>query len=200
MSRSSKTHFDGRSRSVAVDIFMVIPSGSVNPPLTITADPVPDQYFKATFANAAIVQIRQFSLDVEHPTSIGSASAGAGTGKAMLNPAVIEKSVDTMSRSLFTLSATGSPLTKMQLYIRKAGAAGGKPYLLYVFNMVFVSKIDWSASSDDEQPLERVTFAYGALALAYYPQKPDGTLGTALKTSWSQVTNTEAPPDLLAGV
>ena len=83
-------------------------------------------------------------------------------------------------------------------YVRR-GVAGGKPYLVYAFNMVFLSKIDWSARSDDEQPIERLTFAYGALGIGYYPQKPDGTFGTAVKASWSQVTNTEAPPDILAG-
>ena len=65
--------------------------------------------------------------------------------------------------------------------------------------MVFLSKIDWSVSSGDEQPIERLVFNYGALALGYYPQKPDGTLGTAVKTSWNQVANTEGPPDMLAG-
>jgi type VI protein secretion system component Hcp len=48
-----------------------------------------------------------------------------------------------------------------------------------VLNMVFVSGIDWSSSSGDEEPLERVTLAYGALAVGYYPQKADGTFDTA---------------------
>ena len=122
-----------------------------------------------------------------------------GRWKATLKELLIEKSVDTMSRSLFALNATGGHLAKMQLYLRRAGVAGGKPYLVYAFNMVFLSKIDWSAGSDDEQPIERLTFAYGALGIGYYPQKPDGTFGTAVKTSWSQVTNTEAPADILAG-
>ena len=100
---------------------------------------------------------------------------------------------------LFALNATGGHLAKMQLFLRKAGVAGGKPYLVYAFNMVFLSKIDWSASSEDDQPIERLTFAYGASGIGYYPQKPDGTLGAAVKTSWSQITNTEAPADILAG-
>ena len=41
----------------------------------------------------------------------------------------------------------------MQLFLRKAGVAGGKPYLVYAFNMVFLSKIDWSASSEDDSRL-----------------------------------------------
>jgi type VI secretion system secreted protein Hcp len=70
----------------------------------------------------------------------------------------------------------------MQVYVRKTGAASTavpKPYLVYGFEMVFVSGIDWSSSSGDEEPLERVTLAYGALAVGYYPQKADGTFDTA---------------------
>ena len=182
---------------MAVDMYLVIPTATGNPP--ITADPVTDQYFKTTFSNASVVEIRQFSLGSENKATVGSATTAAGAGKAVFNELLIEKSVDTMSRSLFALNATGGHLAKMQLYLRRTDAAGGKPYLVYGFNTVFLSKIDWSAGSGDEQPIERLTFAYGALALGYYPQKPDGTLGTAVKASWSQVTNSEAAADILAG-
>ena len=182
---------------MAVDMYLVIPSARVNPP--ISADPVTDQYFKTTFPNASVVEIRQFSVGAENAASVGSVSTGAAGGKAVLKELLIEKSVDTMSRSLFAMNATGGHLARMQLYLRRAGDAGAKPYLVYGFNMVFLSKIDWSASSGDEQPIERLVFNYGALALGYYPQKPDGTLGTSVKTSWNQVANTEGPPDMLAG-
>jgi type VI secretion system secreted protein Hcp len=182
---------------MAVDFYLVLTPGPGNPPFT--AEPVQDQYFKSTFPNAPVVAVQGFSLGEENQTTIGSATSGAGAGKAILNELIIEKSVDKLSRSLFALSVTGAHLTRAQLYIRKAGATGGRPYLVYGFDMVFVSKIEWSASSGDDQPLERVTFVYGALALGYYAQKADGTFDTPVRTSWSQVTNTEAQVDLLTG-
>jgi type VI secretion system secreted protein Hcp len=183
---------------MAVEIFLVIPPGSANPP--ITADPVQDQYFKTTFPKAAVVQIRQFSLGTENPTSLGSAATGAAAAEnaAAFNPVVMKKSVDTLSSALFSIAVTGNQLTTMQLYIRRAGAGGGKPYLAYQFGSVFVARIDWSAGSGDEEPIEQVTFAYESLALGYYPQKPDGTRDTAVTQSWNQVTNSEAPSDVLA--
>ena len=51
---------------MAVDMYLVIPSATGNPP--ISADPVTDQYFKTTFPNASVVAIRQFSLGAENPT------------------------------------------------------------------------------------------------------------------------------------
>ena len=181
---------------MAMDMFLVIPTVSGSPP--VSADPVQDAYFRTTFPTTAAVEIRQFSLGSETPTTIASATSGAGAGKAMFKELVVEKAVDKLSRSLFTISVNGGHLRRMQLYVRKAGGAptaGAKPYLVYGFDMVFVSEIDWSGSSGDEEPLERVTFAYGALALGYYPLKPDGTFEPAVKTSWSQVTNTAPPPD-----
>jgi hypothetical protein len=52
----------------------------------------------------------------------------------------------------------------VQLYVRQDGGAanGGKPYLVYGLEMVFIKQIDWTVSSGDEQVSERVTFAYGA--------------------------------------
>jgi type VI secretion system secreted protein Hcp len=181
-----------------VDLYLVIPPSPTNPP--ITADPVQDQYFKTTFQNAVAVPILQFSFGEQNTVTIGSATGGAGAGKAQLKELVLEKSVDKLTRSLFSLSVTGGHLAKAQLYVRKAGGGTGKPYLVYAFDMVFVSRIDWSASSGDEQPLETVTLAYGGLAIGYYPQKPDGTFDTPVRATWSQVTNTDVvSPDILAG-
>jgi type VI secretion system secreted protein Hcp len=195
-SRSRKKHFHGRSLTMAMDIYLVIPPSPDNPP--ISADPVPDKYFATTFPKGSVVAIRNFSFATENPTSIGSTSGGAGTGKARLNPVVIEKWVDGASRSLFSMNVTGQHLSKMQLYIRRAGATGGKPYLAYEFGTVFVSRIDWSGGGG-ELPLERVTFAYGSLALGYYPQRPDGTLGKPVEAGWDQVTNSEPKQDMLVG-
>jgi type VI secretion system secreted protein Hcp len=143
-----------------------------------------------------VVEISSFSLPVENPMAIGLVSGGAGTGKAQLNPVVIEKPVDLLSESLFKICATGQHLDKIQVFMRKAGATTTtipKPYLVYGFDMVFVNKVEWNVSEGDDLPTERVEFAYGGLALAYYPQKPDGTFATttAARTTWNQVTNTE---------
>jgi Type VI secretion system effector, Hcp len=139
---------------MAVEMFLVIPPDSENPP--ITADPVQDQYFKTTFPKAAVVQVRRFSLGTENQASIGSATTGAGAGQAALNPVVIEKSVDTLSSSLFSIAVKGNHLAAMQLCIRRAGPGGVKPYLAYRFGSVFVARIDWSAGSGDEEPVEQV--------------------------------------------
>ena len=171
-------------------MFLVIQPASGNPP--IAGEPILDQYVKSTFPNAVAIEIRSFSFDVENPVTIGSATGGAGTGKLKLNPFVVTKAVDRLSSSLFTMEATGGHLGRMQLMLRKAGGTTpAKPYLQFGFDMVWVSKIEWSGSEGDDTPQETVTFAYGGLGIGYYPQKADGTLDAAVRATWSQVTNTE---------
>ena len=53
---------------------------------------------------------------------------------------------------------------------------------------MFCTKIDWTGPGD-EGPEESITFAYGALDVAYAQQKPDGSLEPFKNTSWNQVTN-----------
>src|SRR5262245_8808446 len=131
---------------MAFDMFLVLPA-TASPTGKVIADPTIDQYFKSTFGSQPVVEIRSFSLDVENPVTIGSATGGAGAGKAKLNPAVIEKSVDMLSESLFQICTTGTHLSKMQVFLRKAGGTTAtKPYLVYGFDLVFINKVEWSAS------------------------------------------------------
>ncbi len=180
---------------MAIDMFMVLQSPAVGG-TPITAEATMDAYYKDRFGTSPAVEIRSFSLGVENPTTIGSTTTGAGTGKIRLEQALIEKSVDLMSPSLYQVCARGAHIEKMQVFIRKTGGAtlAPRPYLMYGFNMVFVNNIDWSASGGDELPVERVTFAYGSLVVAYYPQRPDGTFLTMKKVSWNQTTNNETVP------
>ena len=98
---------------MAVDMYLVIPPATGNPPMG--ADPVTDQYFKSAFPNATAVEIQQFSVGSENTNSVSSATTGAGAGKATFKELPIEKSVDTMSRSLFALNATGGHLAHSML-------------------------------------------------------------------------------------
>lgn len=42
-----------------------------------------------------------------------------------------------------------------------------------------------------------VTFAFGAMVLAFGPTNPDGTPGQVIRGSWSELTNAGNIPDAL---
>ena len=181
---------------MADDIFLVLPKDNKN--LQIPADTGKDPYASQAFPGGGVlVPVRGFSFGTEHSMQIGSMTGGAGAGKAEFKPLVVEKAVDGLSPSLFTMCAQGGHFATMQLALRRAGAArDGKPYLVYEFQMVYVSGVQWTEDAGDGEPLEQLTFAYGALAVGYTSQKADGSSGPVVKQGWSQVLNKPAPETL----
>lgn len=135
-------------------------------------------------------ELKDFSFGVENKATIGSATSGAGGGKVQFNEFTIKKTTDTASPYFFKNCAAGAHYKIVTLAIRKAGAEGGKagkPYLVFNFGTVFCTKIDWSGPGD-EGPEESITFAYGALDVAYSKQKEDGSMEGLKNTSWNQMT------------
>jgi type VI secretion system secreted protein Hcp len=131
------------------------------------------------------IDVVSFDWDAENPTTIGSATGGAGTGKVKFNEFTITKTADTASPKLFQTMATGSHFKKAILTVRKAGAK--EPYYEIRFHTVFVTKIA-NAGDNPNHPMESVSFVYGTLE----------TVARGLTTSeapaqfgWDQVTNTK---------
>ena len=149
------------------------------------------------FKDKKALEITSFSFGIENATNIGSASSGAGSGKAVLGKFTIEKLTDSCSPILFAACGSGGHYQQVHLCLRKSGgAAGGKltrvTFIEYVFSLVFVTKVDWKGAKDDEAPSETVEFAYGALKITYTPQDKEGKPTTPQKIAmWNQVNNNQ---------
>jgi type VI secretion system secreted protein Hcp len=138
-----------------------------------------------------VFEIKDFSFGVENPTTIGSATGGAGAGKVKFNEFTIKKTVDSASPSFFKNCATGSHYKTVTLTMRKAGGdphSSGQAFKTFTFGTVFTTKINWSGPGD-EGPEESITFVYGTLSVEYKPQKPDGTLGVPITSCFDSVRN-----------
>ncbi len=137
------------------------------------------------------LEIKEFSFGVENPTTIGSMSGGAGAGKAKFNEFTVKKGVDRASPALFLACGQGCHFPQATLTIRKAG---GKKldYLIYIFYMVYVTKVEWSGGGGEEAPEENVTFVYGAMQIQYQMQDTTGAaVGSPAVMSWSVITNSQ---------
>ncbi|MEO8595149.1 MAG: type VI secretion system tube protein Hcp [Candidatus Solibacter sp.] len=136
------------------------------------------------------IEIYSFSLGASNPTTIGSATGGAGAGKVSLSSFNFMKKTDKVSPVLFQASASGTHYAKVTVTLRKAGE---KPveYLKYTFSTVFVESIQWSGSTGgDDAPTESVSMAYGKMEIDYQPQGPDGkALGGAIHGGWDAIKN-----------
>jgi type VI secretion system secreted protein Hcp len=143
-------------------------------------------------------EIQDFSFGVENPTTIGSATGGAGAGKIKFNEFTIKKTVDAASPLFFKNTAAGAHYRKVVLTLRKAGGTGGSagtPFLVYSFDTVFTTKIDWSGPGD-EGPEESITFVYGKLGVKYITQTPTGP-GLTVETGWDQIQNINWNPAIV---
>jgi len=133
------------------------------------------------------IELKDFSFGVENPTTIGSATGGAGAGKVKFNAFAIKKTTDKSSPSLFINCAAGSHYDTVTLTCRKAGK-DPQDYLKFVFSTVFTTKVDWSGPGDLGAE-ETVAFVYGKVVINYAPQNKDGSLGGFSKTGWDQIKN-----------
>jgi type VI secretion system secreted protein Hcp len=139
------------------------------------------------------IEIETFNWAVSNPTTIGSATSGAGAGKAVPGDFVVVMPFSSASPQIFKKCVTGDHYQTAALSMRKAGGdqrAAGQEFLKYNFGTVFTTKIEWGGSGD-EGPEESITFVYGSLQVQYYPQKPDGSLGDLVVSGFDFIKNVE---------
>jgi type VI secretion system secreted protein Hcp len=132
-------------------------------------------------------EIKDWSFGVENPTTIGSATGGAGAGKIQFNELTIKKTVDSFTPLLFKNCATGSHYKTVTLDLRKVNstnASDSTVFMRFQFGTVFTTKIDWSGPGD-EGPEESITFVYGQLTVEYKAQ--NSTNSTLV--GWDQIQN-----------
>ena len=139
-------------------------------------------------------ELQNWSFGAANKATIGSATMGAGAGKAEFEPFKVTKNIDKATPLLFLNCCSGVHFKELTLWVRKTGAtpgAAGAPYLEWKFAMAFVSQIAWS--NGDPAPTEEVTFVYGAMQFKYWPQDQTGAVGKLPPTdfTWSQVHNTK---------
>jgi type VI secretion system secreted protein Hcp len=171
---------------MAVDAFIYF----INPDRTKDVRPL-GETTDDLFSKKAAFEIKEFSFDIENAATLGSATTGAGGGKAKFNEFTIKKPTDSASALFFRNCCAGIHYQNVIIALRKAGQAtdaAGAPYLEYSFGMVFTTKIEWSGPGD-EGPEESITFSYGQFAVRYSNQETDGSMTTGTPVGWDQTTN-----------
>ena len=138
-------------------------------------------------------EIKDFSFGVENPTTIGSATGGAGAGKVKFNEFTIKKTPDALSPRFFQQAATGDHIREIVLNFTKVDKKGHETtYMTFQFQTVFTTKVDWSGPGD-EGPEESITFVYGTLQVTYHQQDPTTGETTDTTFGWDQVQNKAFP-------
>jgi type VI secretion system secreted protein Hcp len=132
--------------------------------------------------------ISSFDLGATSQVNIGSATTGAGAGKATFQKFVVTKPVDKYSSALFLDLTKGTFLKSAEIIVRKTGANGmAVPYAQYLMKQVAITDIHVSGGSGT--PTETIQGEYGAIQFVIYEQNPNGTTKVGSAGGWSQVLN-----------
>ena len=140
------------------------------------------------------------SQDAKHPKEIdleswswgesqsGSPSpgGGGGAGKVSMQDFNFVMRLNKASPKLLLACASGQHLTKAVLTCRKGGR---DEFMKITFTDVQVSSFQTAGSRGDIVPTDAVSINFAKLEYEYKEQKPDGTLGVAIKVGWDVKRN-----------
>jgi len=116
-------------------------------------------------------------------TNSGSHSygGGGGVGKVQMQDLSFTMRVNKSSPKLFLACATGQHITGALLTCRKAGKQQ-QEYLKIKLTDLLISSYQSGGSGGGENivPVDTATINFSKLEMTYTPQKPDGSLGTAI--------------------
>ncbi len=134
--------------------------------------------------HAGEIAIHSYTLGVKNSTTIGSATGGAGAGKAQFDPIELVHTVDRASPALFKNMAIGAHFKEATLTV----VLNGVEYQRIRLGTAFITNITQEGSNGGPLPVERIRMVYGTLQ-----QEFKGVTGkeTGL-AGWNQVTNKES--------
>jgi type VI secretion system secreted protein Hcp len=128
------------------------------------------------------IEIDSFSLGAQQAGD-GGAGGGSTVGKVHFHDLNITKGVDKSSAKLFLACAIGEHFKSAEITCRKAGK-DQQEYLKLKFNEVIVTSIQQQGKASGEVT-ESLTLGFATFEKEYKEQKPDGTLGGAVKAGWN---------------
>jgi type VI secretion system secreted protein Hcp len=120
----------------------------------------------------------------ETQTGTHGVGGGGGAGKVAMQDFHFVMRVNKASPKLFLACATGDHIKKAVLTCRKAGKEQ-QEYLKITLNELHVSSYQTGGSAgSDIVPLDQISVNFATYEMEYKEQKPDGTLGGAVKAGY----------------
>jgi len=174
----------------AVDMFIAFEDPGT-PDLAVATETL-DKYIEKASGCKGICDAKSINLGIENPIKLGSATGGAGAGKASFKEIVVEMDLKASLNKLFMACVLGSHYKKVTLIYRKAGGASAtlKPYFKIELGTVLITNAAMINEGDDP-PRARVTLRCASIKQYLWKQKADGSLiDPPTITMWNQTTNT----------
>lgn len=134
------------------------------------------------------IQIESWSFG-ESQSGTHASGGGGGAGKVQMQDFHFVMKVSKASPKLFLACATGQHIKKAVLVCRKAGKDQQEFYKT-TFTDILVSSFQTGGSGhSDVVPMEQLSLNFAKIEIEYKEQKPDGTLGGAIKAGYDLKAN-----------
>jgi type VI secretion system secreted protein Hcp len=108
---------------------------------------------------------------------------GMGAGKVSLSDCSFGMRCCAATPKLMLACATGEHIKSAVLTCRKAGK-DQQDFMKITFSDIIVSSYSTGGSKGDVVPVDHFSIAFSVIEFEYKPQKPDGTLGGAVKAGF----------------
>jgi type VI secretion system secreted protein Hcp len=124
----------------------------------------------------------------ETQTGAHAGGGGGGSGKVSMQDFSFGMRVNKASPKLLLACANGQHIKSALLTCRKAGK-DQQEYMKVKFTDLLVSSFQTGGNTGAEVPVDRITLNFAKIEYEYYPQKPDGTLGSKIPVHWDLKQN-----------
>lgn len=131
------------------------------------------------------IEVLSFSWGVNN-LSIGSATGGAGAGKASFQDFHFTKKTDKASPQLMLHCATGEHIKDALITVRNGGdsKSTGLEFMTIKLTDLLVSSLADKSDAGDEGPEESLTLNFAQIQFSFMPEQGDTqTVGWDLKTN-----------------
>jgi type VI secretion system secreted protein Hcp len=112
-----------------------------------------------------------------------AAGGGGGAGKVSMQDFHFVMKVNKATPKLMLACASGEHIKDATLSVRKAGKEQ-QDYLKITLSDLLVSSYQTGGSHGDVVPSDQISLNFTKIQFEYKEQKPDGTLGAAVKTGY----------------
>jgi type VI secretion system secreted protein Hcp len=132
------------------------------------------------------IEVYSFSWGVENPGTSAAGGGGGGAGKVSFSDLHFTTSVSIASPQLLTACATGKPIPKAVLFMRKSGTS--EVYLQLTLENVLVSSYSTggtrtastqAGTEGDDLPMETVSLNFSKATISFVGADGITTTGTA---------------------
>jgi len=131
------------------------------------------------------IEIESFSWGATNSGS-HAGGTGGGAGKVSFQDITFSCHVNKSSPILMLNCATGEHIKKAVLFVRKQGTDQQDYYKVTLSDLLVSS---YQSGGAHGVPMDQFSLNFTKILFEYAPQKPDGSLDTAVKGSWNLKEN-----------